>query len=189
MELYDAQTGHTTKMKANECLQVASKGFKLLGKLNKVDTATRHGQEGHENTQIAASSHQGDTREKTQRIQEPAGITHRYFLRPRKNGVFSKDSLLGPQAPRSKDTSAPTNSGLVVVADDAVQSKAVLIPEAFVSDSSEGNATTPRATSPGKQKTKLSAWLQLENQLRRAQGKGPITINRADTVDARGHYM
>lgn len=189
MELYDAQTGQTTKMKANQCLEVASKGFKLLGKPNEVETATQNGQQGHNNRHIAASSQQGVTGGKSQRIKEFAEVTHRYFLRPQKNDVFSKDSLSEPQAPQSKETWAPTDSGPVVVADDDVQPKAVQFPEPFVSDRSESKGRTPRATSTRKQKIEPSAWLQLENRLRRAQGKGPITIKRAHTVDARGHYM
>ncbi len=213
MELYDAQTGQTTKIKANQCTEVAPKGFKLMGKPDQAAFGVQgHPQEPQENMSLEVTAQHIKLHEDRQQIWSSSAVTRRYFLRPRKNGVVSaSDATAQSTGSQGKDISKLRNSphgalrdGMQPedvqvagpVADDRLrafartqQPKAIQISGPSLSLSLGTIARTSTATSTKKQKNKLNAWLKLENRLRRAQGKGPITSRRAHTVDARGCYM
>lgn len=188
MTLFDAQTGQTVKVNANDCNNIASKGFKLLGKSKKMDTATQDSQKEHQKQSNPTTlSQQAAKVGEGQQVQVVANVTHRYFLRPRRAGaVVSSISTDQPWGSKDNDTMKITDPHGAIP--DVGQPKAVLNP-APTAPVLSGLKTCTRSANSNKPKTELGDWLELENDLRRAQGKGPISIKRAGTEDALGCYM
>ena len=181
MTLFDAETGKTQKMRAGNCSNIAAKGFRLLGQPGEVELVAQRRDEAAENLQNQQSITQAAKGHRNTELDGKDAIVttkaqRKYNLRPRNAlGVVVGRPL--SKAQHNVDKSEPENS--VPISPNRTPKRA--------SAKKGKSKSRPSLVGPGG----VGAWLDLENRLRRAQGKNPLSIRRAPpgTLDQVGCPM
>lgn len=168
MTLFDAEIGKKVQKSGLECVRIVARGYKLLGKT--------------EESKKALQKQKQDDYEAIQEQTQADEQRPRYMLRSQK--VFA-----GPTEPQEPRYSFRSRVAPGTVPEDTDGhptefGKATLT--ASQTTTSEHRTDVVPVTSKTVQKqigkggeSKLSTWLTLENSLRKGQGKGPISIQRA----------